>query len=90
MHTYLVLIGLAVGWYASVAFANVEADLYVSPVVGEVTRTATARIVLPNPDGLWRPGLFVSARGDAWSLPAHAASDVVRRRLRVGGHGRHR
>jgi cobalt-zinc-cadmium efflux system membrane fusion protein len=34
---------------------------YVSPVVGEVTRTATARIVLPNPDGLWRPGLFVSA-----------------------------
>jgi cobalt-zinc-cadmium efflux system membrane fusion protein len=34
---------------------------YVSPVVGEVTRTATARIVLANPDGLWRPGLFVSA-----------------------------
>ncbi|MGD9402284.1 MAG: efflux RND transporter periplasmic adaptor subunit, partial [bacterium] len=35
---------------------------YVSPVVGENTRTATARIVLANPDGLWRPGLFVSAR----------------------------
>ncbi len=34
---------------------------YVSPVLGEATRTATARIVLPNPDGLWRPGLFVSA-----------------------------
>lgn len=34
---------------------------YVSPVLGEITRTATARIVLPNPDGLWRPGLFVSA-----------------------------
>ena len=34
---------------------------YVSPVLGETTRTATARIVLPNPDGLWRPGLFVSA-----------------------------
>lgn len=34
---------------------------YVSPVVDEATRTATARIVLPNPDGLWRPGLFVTA-----------------------------
>jgi cobalt-zinc-cadmium efflux system membrane fusion protein len=34
---------------------------YVSPVLGEATRTATARIVLPNPHGVWRPGLFVSA-----------------------------
>ncbi len=34
---------------------------YVSPLIGEATRTATARVVLPNPDGLWRPGLFVSA-----------------------------
>jgi cobalt-zinc-cadmium efflux system membrane fusion protein len=35
---------------------------YVSPVVGEATRTAVARIVLSNTDGLWRPGLFVSAK----------------------------
>lgn len=34
---------------------------YVSPVVDEETRTATARIVLPNLDGAWRPGLFVTA-----------------------------
>ena len=34
---------------------------YVSPVVGQATRTATARIVLANADGQWRPGLFVSA-----------------------------
>ncbi len=34
---------------------------YVSPVVDEATRTATARIILPNPDGAWRPGLFVTA-----------------------------
>ena len=35
-------------------------------------------------DGLARiPGLLVSARGDSWSLPPHASSDVVRRRLRV-------
>jgi cobalt-zinc-cadmium efflux system membrane fusion protein len=32
---------------------------YVGPVIGE-TRTALARIVLPNPEGLWRPGLFVT------------------------------
>ncbi len=35
---------------------------YVSPVVDEETRTATARVVLPNPDGTWKPGLFVKGR----------------------------
>jgi cobalt-zinc-cadmium efflux system membrane fusion protein len=34
---------------------------YLGPVVGENTRTALARVVLPNPDGHWRPGLFVTA-----------------------------
>ena len=33
---------------------------YVRSLVGEETRTALARVVLPNPDGLWRPGLFVT------------------------------
>jgi len=32
---------------------------YVSALVGEQTRSATARVVLPNPKGLWRPGLPV-------------------------------
>ncbi len=32
---------------------------YVSPVVDEETRTAIARVILPNPDGYWKPGLFV-------------------------------
>lgn len=32
---------------------------FVSPALDEATRTATARIVLDNPDGLWRPGMFV-------------------------------
>lgn len=31
---------------------------YLSPLLGEETRTATARVVLAN-DGTWRPGLFV-------------------------------
>ena len=33
---------------------------YVRPIVGEDTRTAIARIVLENPDGRWKPGLFVN------------------------------
>ena len=38
-------------------------------------------------DGLARvPGLFVSARGDSWSMPPNAASDIVRRRLRVANY----
>jgi membrane fusion protein, heavy metal efflux system len=35
---------------------------YVGPLVGEQTRAATARIVIPNPQGRWRPGLFVKVR----------------------------
>lgn len=35
---------------------------YVGSLVGEETRSATARIVIPNPDGRWRPGLFVSVQ----------------------------
>ncbi|MFQ5451711.1 MAG: efflux RND transporter periplasmic adaptor subunit [Nitrospinaceae bacterium] len=35
---------------------------YVRSLVGEETRTALARVVLPNPDGLWRPGLFVTGK----------------------------
>ncbi len=35
---------------------------YVSPVVNEDTRTATARVVVPNPHRQWRPGMFVNAR----------------------------
>ena len=34
---------------------------YISSVVGEDTRSATAIVELPNPDGVWRPGLFVTA-----------------------------
>ena len=35
---------------------------YVAPVIDEETRTALARVVLPNPNGEWRPGLFVSTQ----------------------------
>jgi cobalt-zinc-cadmium efflux system membrane fusion protein len=35
---------------------------YVAPVVDERTRTALARVILPNPGGTWRPGTFITAR----------------------------
>ncbi|MGH0034494.1 MAG: efflux RND transporter periplasmic adaptor subunit [Myxococcota bacterium] len=34
---------------------------YLSPTVDPHTRAARARVVLPNEDGRWRPGLFVTA-----------------------------
>lgn len=34
---------------------------YLSPVIDEATRAALARVVLPNPDGDWRPGSFINA-----------------------------
>lgn len=35
---------------------------YITPIIEEKTRTATARVKLPNPDGRWKPGLFVTGR----------------------------
>ena len=42
------------------------------PQIEDQTRTATARIVLPNPDGQLRPGMFVDVR-----LAAQLADDAV-------------
>lgn len=33
---------------------------YVGALIGEQTRTAVARVTLPNPQGAWRPGLYVN------------------------------
>lgn len=35
---------------------------YITPIVDEQTRTATARVILPNKERLWRPGMFVTAK----------------------------
>ena len=35
---------------------------YISPILFEETRTASARVVLNNAEGRWRPGLFVTAK----------------------------
>lgn len=34
---------------------------YLGPLLGTQTRTATAHVSIPNPDGVWRPGVFVTA-----------------------------
>ncbi|MDX2168047.1 MAG: efflux RND transporter periplasmic adaptor subunit [Deltaproteobacteria bacterium] len=51
---------------------------YVSPVLDQSSRTATARVVLPNPDGRWQPGLFARA---AIEEPVKAAVVVPRNAL---------
>lgn len=43
---------------------------YVGPVVGTDSRTAIARVVLPNSTGVFRPGLFVTARVTIDSIEA--------------------
>ena len=55
---------------------------FVSPVVDATTRTALARVVLPNPDGAYRPGLFVTAEVAVFSsrvrvlVPAEAVQQI--------------
>ena len=43
---------------------------YVGSLLGEQTRTAKARIVLANPHGAWRPGLFVTVELTTAEAPA--------------------
>lgn len=54
-----------VGAEATIKAASFESQTsgrvsYVGSLLGEQTRTATARVTLPNPGGAWRPGLFVT------------------------------
>jgi len=54
--------GQAVRISAGYGIADAETTVtYVSPVLDQGTRTAIARAVVPNPDGTWKPGLFVTA-----------------------------
>jgi cobalt-zinc-cadmium efflux system membrane fusion protein len=52
---------------------------YVSALVGEQTRSATARIVLPNPKGIWRPGLPVTVEvvAEEAEVPVAVAADAI-------------
>jgi cobalt-zinc-cadmium efflux system membrane fusion protein len=52
---------------------------YVGSLVGEQTRSAIARVTLPNPDRSWRPGLFVTVDlvQDEREVPVAVAADAV-------------
>jgi cobalt-zinc-cadmium efflux system membrane fusion protein len=52
---------------------------YVSSLLGEQTRSATARIVLANPKGLWRPGLPVTVEvvSDEAQVPVTIATEAI-------------
>jgi cobalt-zinc-cadmium efflux system membrane fusion protein len=79
----LPLVGVGRGVRVAASHGQLEAEgevSQVSPVVDQATRTAQARIVLPNPDGRWRPGLFVTA---TVYDPVTAAVVVPRRALQT-------
>ncbi|WP_077038256.1 efflux RND transporter periplasmic adaptor subunit [Pelomonas sp. KK5] len=52
---------------------------YVGALLGEQTRTARARVTLANPQGAWRPGLFVTVRvlGAAQPLALAVAAEAI-------------
>lgn len=55
---------------------------YVGSLLGEQNRAATVRVTLTNPNGAWRPGLFVSVAVTTQTAPAavtvpHAAVQTV-------------
>ena len=52
---------------------------FVGSLIGEQTRTAKARVVLDNPNGAWRPGLFVNVEvvADEATVPVTIATDAV-------------
>ncbi len=52
---------------------------YLGPVVGEQTRSAQAHVDIPNPDGRWRPGLFVTVEvvQEETTVPVAVAAEAV-------------
>lgn len=49
---------------------------FIGALVGEQTRMARARIVIENPKGLWRPGLFVNVEVRAVDAEVRVAIDA--------------
>lgn len=66
--------GVAVGQDVTVQMGDLKEPgkiIYLSPFVAEPSRAVTARVLLPNPKGIWRPGQFVdgTVRLDEVSVP---------------------
>ncbi|WP_420223880.1 efflux RND transporter periplasmic adaptor subunit [Pigmentiphaga litoralis] len=71
-----------VGQQASIHAAAFNAQAagrvsYIGSLLGQQTRTATARVTLANPDMAWRPGLFVTVRALVDRVTAPVAVEVA-------------
>lgn len=58
---------IIMGQNVKVSFGSIDTEetgriSYLSPIVDEKTRTASARVILNNRSGKWRPGMFVTAK----------------------------
>ncbi len=56
---------LKIGQPVTISAGNLQTQAtikYLSSTVHEETRTALARVEIPNKDGLWRPGLFATGK----------------------------
>ncbi len=55
--------------------------IYVGPLVGEQTRSAKAHVLIPNPDGRWRPGLFLTVHliEEEATVPVAVSGDAVQK-----------
>ncbi len=63
MHFSEIVVGQQAAITSDHGISYVDGEIsYVSPVVDEHTRTATARVVLDNRAGKWRPGMLVEGR----------------------------
>ena len=76
----LVRVGEKVNIKATAFDASAQGTItFVGALIGEQTRTAKARVVLANPQGAWRPGLFVNVEVTASeaNVPVTVASDAI-------------
>jgi Cu(I)/Ag(I) efflux system membrane fusion protein/cobalt-zinc-cadmium efflux system membrane fusion protein len=60
--------------------------IYISPTVNTMTRTATARLEFPNPEGALRPGMYATAEltsvlGESPAVPTEAILDTGVRQI---------
>lgn len=75
-----VKLGQQVMVHASALNAEAEGRVsYVGSLIGEQTRSAKARVTLPNPQRSWRPGLFVTVDlvQDETAVPVAVAVDAI-------------
>ncbi|WDT77803.1 MAG: efflux RND transporter periplasmic adaptor subunit (plasmid) [Candidatus Manganitrophus sp.] len=50
---------------------------FIGPLVGEQSRAASAHVDIPNPKGLWRPGLFVTVELVQEEIPTQVPGRFV-------------